>query len=154
MTAPWQKVSASNFPWQENSPTSRVERNAHVIRLVYCVTRKPDVDPAEFSKYWRTEHVALVDRCAEVLKPRQYAQTASLLVESNWRIMTRRGTERPFDGMLEFWWKNAAEYEKLVNTRGAEQAIERLFADERRFIDHAQSMAFFTDEAQRVECCP
>lgn len=60
-----------------------------MIRLVHCVTRKSDIEPKAFRKYWGTEHMALVDRCAEVLKPRQYAQTATLLVESNWRIMTR-----------------------------------------------------------------
>ncbi|MFQ5719137.1 MAG: EthD domain-containing protein [Acidobacteriota bacterium] len=125
-----------------------------MIRLVYCVARRQDVDLAAFRKYWEKEHVALVDRCAEVLKPRKYTQAATLLVERNWRIMEMRGTGKPFDGMLEFWWDDAADYESVAGTRPAREAIDELFTDEKRFIDHAHSRAFFTEEFRIVECCP
>lgn len=97
-----------------------------MIKLIVAVKRNAAMSPAEFHRYWRTEHAARVNSIAATKKyVRRYVQAHTLDSEY-------LAGEPAYDGTAELWFdsvedKNAfysdAEYLAVVNPD------ERVFAD-------------------------
>lgn len=117
-----------------------------MIRMVYCITRHPDVEPAEFRRFWEGEHASLVAQVAEALGAKRHAQALTLDVARNRRIMELRGTGEPFDGIVEFWFDNARELEAMLDSDQRPAVLEQMVETDRRYFDFAASRAFFTEE--------
>ncbi len=49
-----------------------------MVKLIYCITRKPGMSVDEFQRYWRETHGPLVRRHATTLRIRRYVQTHTL----------------------------------------------------------------------------
>jgi uncharacterized protein (TIGR02118 family) len=118
-----------------------------VVKLVFCVRRRPELTRADFQRYWREQHGPLVRRHAAILRIRRYVQVHTLDHPVNQALAQSRGiTEEPFDGVAELWWDGL---EDLVG-RGADpewqRAGEELLDDERRFIDLARSVLWVAEE--------
>jgi uncharacterized protein (TIGR02118 family) len=105
-----------------------------VVKLVYCICRKPGLERDEFLRYWAEMHGALGTRIPGL---RKLVQSHALAVP---------GDSRPadFDGMAELWFDDLAAL--LEARRSAEWAAST--ADEANFVDPARSAYFVSEERQ------
>ncbi len=109
---------------------------APVVKLVYCICRKPGLTREEFVRYWADVHGPIGARIPGI---RKLVQSYALAVP---------GDSRPgdFDGMVELWLDDLAAL--LEARRSAEWAAST--ADEVNFVDHARSAYFVSEERQIV----
>jgi len=115
-----------------------------MIKLTFCLRRKPGMSWEEFSDYWRNVHAPLVKARAEVLGIRRYVQVRTLQQRELMAALQARngGAPEPFDGIAELW------FDELGGQRTAEsvKAGQVLLEDERNFIDLPASPMWFGEE--------
>ena len=117
-----------------------------MIKLTYCLRRRPDLSWDEFSRYWREVHAPLVRDRAEQLGIRRYVQVRTLderAVHDSFRQRNDGGPE-PFDGIAELWFDDLASFSRQDAER--RRAARELLEDERRFIDLARSPMWLGEE--------
>lgn len=117
-----------------------------MVRMIYCIMRRDDVSLRDFRNYFEGEHRELICQAAKELKAIDFTQSLTLMVERNFTVMVRRGTEMPYDGVIEMWWENAAELEKVSETEESQKRAEDFFSQASKFIDLSKSRMFFTEE--------
>jgi hypothetical protein len=66
-------------------------------------------------------------------------------VEANVWVMEERGSGLAYDGVIEYWWENAAELVSVLNTAAARALIDGMKSFQSEFVDPAGSTAFFTE---------
>jgi len=106
-----------------------------MVKIVYCISKKPGLSDAEFHRYWRDVHGPIAARIPSV---RAYVQSHAI----------PRGSEiRPadYDGVAELWFD---DIEALLAAAASPQAMAAI-EDEKNFIDHART-AFFVAEEHRI----
>ena len=120
-----------------------------MIKLVYCIRKHASLSSEDFSKYWLNQHAELMRQEAERIGACRYVQSHSLAstasAEQSNRV--RGSTLPPYDGITEIWWQ--CEADMLPSAFTKEALIEtqkKLLADEKNFIDTAQSVIFMTEE--------
>jgi uncharacterized protein (TIGR02118 family) len=105
-----------------------------VVKLVYCICRKPGLTREEFVRYWAGIHGPIGARIPGLRK----------LVQSH--ALPVPGDHRPadFDGMAELW------FDDLVAVIEARQSPEweAATADEANFVDPTRSGYFVSEERQ------
>src|SRR4051794_791783 len=75
-----------------------------MLKLFYCLRRKPDMSPEEFQRDWREVHAPLVDERAAVLGIRRYVQAHTTMPEVVPALQERNGgSPEPCDGVAEIW---------------------------------------------------
>ena len=117
-----------------------------MIKLTFCLRRRPDMSLADFQQYWRGTHAALVAERADVLGIRRYVQVhTSDLPGLHASLQTRNGgAPEPYDGVAELRFDSL---DKLGGDDPAkQQAAAELLADERNFIDLPNSPMWFAEE--------
>jgi uncharacterized protein (TIGR02118 family) len=117
-----------------------------VVKLLFCLTRRPGMEEAEFHRYWREVHAPLVAAHAEALGIRRYVQSHTAHAPVNAALAASRGAPAPYDGVAELWVDSVEALIAAASTPGGAAAGEALVADERRFIDHSRSPIFLADE--------
>jgi uncharacterized protein (TIGR02118 family) len=104
-----------------------------VVKLIYCISRKPDLTVEEFQRYWREVHAPIA---AAIPGVRRYVQCHVLPA-------TYSGERQPgFDGAAELWWDDIDALRAAMATPELRAAIE----DEKNFIDHSRVASFITTE--------
>lgn len=117
-----------------------------MIKLTFCLRRKPGMSLEEFQRYWRETHAPLVAERAETLGIRRYVQVHTAdLPEAHAMLQARNGgAPEPFDGVAELWFDSL---DGLGSTDPAVvQASAELLEDERNFIDHPRSPMWIAEE--------
>ena len=111
-----------------------------MIKIVYCLRRKPEMSAEEFQKYWLETHAEFG---ANIPGVKRYVQTHALGGELAEMMAEGHpaGKNEPFDGVAELWF----EEEDLRNLPGAEGALAAL-QDEANFIDFERSVIFLAKE--------
>ena len=117
-----------------------------MVKLVYCIRRQSGLSPEEFSRYWLTEHAALVRSVAAEIGAVRYVQSHTVAPELNEGLRQSRGCDEPYDGITEFWWDSLADLEASMQATGSQDAQRQLLQDESTFIDFARSTIFLTEE--------
>lgn len=103
-----------------------------MVKLVYCITRKPGLTDEEFFNYWENVHGPIGARIPGLRK----------LVQSR-RISVLGDSRRSdFDGMAELW------FDDMQALLAARQSLEWKASteDEVNFIDHSKVAYFVTEE--------
>jgi len=105
-----------------------------MVKLVYCVCRKPGLSREAFVRYWGEVHGPIGARIPGL---RRLVQSYALVVP---------GDRQPagFDGMAELWFDDVAAV--LAARRSPEWAAST--ADEANFVDPARSAFFLSEERQ------
>lgn len=102
-----------------------------MIKVVYCITKKPGLSDEEFFRYWKEVHGPLGSRIPGLRK----------LVQSH-RICVGGDHRKPyFDGVAELWFDDVA---LLLNARQSPE-WQAATADEANFVDH-KHVAYFVSE--------
>ena len=106
-----------------------------MIKLTFCLRRRPDLSPEEFHRYWKDVHGPLVEARAEALGIRRYQQVHTLGVDGLHQALQARngGAPAPYDGIAEIWIDSLEDF--TAGTPEARRAAAELLEDERRFID-------------------
>jgi len=113
----------------------RCYKGLTMIKLVYCITRKPGLTEGEFFRYWETVHGPIGARIPGLRK----------LVQSR-RLIIPGDNRRPdYDGMAELW------FDDLQALLAARQSPEWKAStdDEENFIDH-HKVAYFVSEERVI----
>lgn len=117
-----------------------------MIKLVFCLRRRPDMSADAFQQYWRGTHAALVEARAGVLGIRRYVQSHTADLPGLHRSLQQRngGAPAPYDGVAELWFDSLESIRSDDPVR--RKAAEELLADERNFIDLPNSPMWFAME--------
>ncbi|HKD11857.1 MAG TPA: EthD domain-containing protein [Thermoanaerobaculia bacterium] len=105
-----------------------------MIKLVYCITRKPGMSRTNFSDYWLRTHAPIGARIPGV---RRFVQSYAIRVPGD-------AAAPDFDGMVELWFDDVAA---LLAARSSE-AWKESTADEANFIDSSRTAYFVTEEKE------
>jgi len=116
-----------------------------MIKLVFCLRRRPELSREEFQRYWYETHAPLVRKHAEALGIRKYIQVHSTSHPMNQAIQASRGAPDEYDGVAELWFDSL---EAMAANRSPEAAAAgaALLEDEAKFIDLARSPLWFAEE--------
>src|SRR5215470_11890289 len=105
-----------------------------MIKLTFCLVRRPEFTREAFQDYWFNTHGPLVKSVAETLRIRRYVQLHSLPAEASAAMRVARKGPEGYDGVAQLWWDSLQDV--LGNTNpGAQDAGRLLLEDERKFID-------------------
>ena len=108
-----------------------------MVKLIYCITKKPDMSVEEFQRYWRDVHAPIA---AAIPGVRRYVQCHV--------VPELYGGQQPaFDGAAELWWDDLDAMRAAMGTPEVKAAME----DEKNFIDHSRVASFVTIEKPVVE---
>ena len=117
-----------------------------MVKLVFCLTRLPQLSREEFQRYWFERHAPLVRSHATTLGIRRYVQTHAGEQLLNDALQASRGGPDAYDGVAELWWDSATALAAATATPEGQAAGAALLEDERRFIDLARSPLFVAVE--------
>ena len=117
-----------------------------MVKLVYCLRKRDDIDTERFYRYWLEEHGPLVKSVAEAIGASRYVQSHTILPQLNALLLESRGLENPYDGITEVWWDSQADLERGMASPEGIDAATKLIEDESRFIDFSRSRLFMTEE--------
>jgi uncharacterized protein (TIGR02118 family) len=117
-----------------------------MVKLLFCLRRRPELSPEEFQSYWRDHHARLVTERAEPLLIRRYVQDHSRRGAVADALRASRGAPEPFDGVAELWWDGLETLGQATATHEGRVAARELLEDERQFIDLARSPIWLAQE--------
>jgi uncharacterized protein (TIGR02118 family) len=117
-----------------------------MLKLVFCLRRRPELSREAFQRYWRETHAPLVKRHAEALGIERYVQVHAAHDDLGAALQASRGAPDAYDGVAELWWRDRAAFEAALAKPEAQRAGAELLADERRFIDLARSPLWLGEE--------
>jgi uncharacterized protein (TIGR02118 family) len=118
-----------------------------MIKLTFVIRRKPDVESAEFHRYWREEHARLVATHAKTLRLRRYVQSHRIETPIDIALAASREiTTEPYDGIAELWWDSIEDVVAVMSEEAGLAASTALLEDEARFIDLPTCAIWFNDE--------
>jgi uncharacterized protein (TIGR02118 family) len=106
-----------------------------MIKLIYCITKKPGMTDEEFFRYWREVHAPLGARIPGLRR----------LVQSHRLEVLGDAKPADYDGMAELWFDDVAG---LLAARSSPE-WQASSEDERNFIDHSR-VAYFVAEEQAI----
>jgi len=125
-----------------------------VVKLVFCLHRRADIDEAEFHRYWTEEHGPLAASLAPVLGIRKYVQLHTIPGGANKALASGRGAPEHFDGVAELWFDSLDSMFAAASSADGAAAAETLRIDEARFIDHSRSPIFVGEERPFLDSSP
>ena len=142
------------YDWSRSEPMAALTRETpeggtHMIKLVFCLMRRPELSDAEFRRRWR-EHADLVAKRAPALGIRRYVQVHTLDSQLNEAMRAPRKGPAPYDGVAELWWEDLDAVAASTATPEGLKAARDLIAVEARFIDFARSPIFIAEEREYV----
>ena len=117
-----------------------------MIKLVYCIRRREDVEPGRFRRYWLEQHGPLVRSVASAIGASRYVQSHTIEPALNDMLRASRDAAAAYDGITEVWWEDRAALERGLSDPAGIEAARRLLEDEATFIDLAASCLFLTEE--------
>ena len=121
-----------------------------MIKLVFNIRRRADIDAAEFYRYWKDVHGPLVRSVAETLGIVRYVQSHTIDTPLNDALRASRNTEPPYDGVAELWWASMDDFTARLSSPAAQTASALLLEDEARFIDLPATSIFMTEEHEII----
>jgi uncharacterized protein (TIGR02118 family) len=103
-----------------------------MIKLVYCITKKPNLSDDAFFQYWRNEHAQIGARIPGL---RKFVQSHRINVPGD-------KNAADYDGMAELWFNSI---DALLDARQSREWKEST-EDEGHFIDHSKVAYFISEE--------
>ena len=121
-----------------------------MLKLVFNIRRRNDIERAEFYRYWKDEHGPLVRSVSEVLGIRRYVQSHTIDTPINDALRASRDAEPSYDGVAELWWDSVEDFVGRLADPAAQTASAALLEDEGRFIDLEATSIFLTEEHEII----
>jgi hypothetical protein len=115
-----------------------------VIKLVYCMHRRPEYTHEQFLERWHVEHAPLLTARRDVLRVKAYEQLHTTTDAFSQAVAAARGGPAPFDGLAVVTYESIADMQASLADRDARRAAREMIEDERKFIDLDRSPVFLT----------
>jgi uncharacterized protein (TIGR02118 family) len=109
-----------------------------MVKLIYCISKKPELSVEEFQRYWRDTHGPIAGRIPGL---RRYVQ-CHVVPE-----LYARETKPAYDGAAELWFDDLDAMRAAMQSPETQAALE----DEKNFIDHTRVASFVTIEKPVIE---
>ena len=118
-----------------------------MIRFVHCVKRRPDISVEDFRRYWSSQKFTdMLTELGTITGAVRVRKNLTLLIDMNLELMRQRGSDEPYDGILEAWWDNARVFgDDHPNAEKMESFLQEMEVYQQQFIDFSQSRRFFTE---------
>ncbi|MFY9211005.1 MAG: EthD domain-containing protein [Aestuariivita sp.] len=116
-----------------------------MIKLTFCLRRKPQLSRAEFQTYWRETHGPIVEKHRAVLGFVAYNQIHTIDDPMGTALADVRGAPPAYDGVAEMIWASREDLDTAMTSAEGRAAGRELLADEKRFIDLANSPVWLGD---------
>ena len=112
-----------------------------MIQYIQCLKARTGMSISEFRTHFR-EYVEQMRRMAMDVGATRVEASTTLAIDANVEVMSNRGTQTPYDAVLEVYFPNASMLEALQASTMQERldAIQR-FQEE--FVDLERSSFFF-----------
>lgn len=117
-----------------------------MIKITFCLRRLPSFTQQAFLDYWYESHAPLVRKHAAALRIRRYIQLVPLDASFSDGVQRVRGAPAAYDGVAELWFDSIADIEASYRDKAASVAGRELLADEKRFVDLANSPLWYSTE--------
>ncbi len=117
-----------------------------MIKLVYVIERRSDIEPKDFYDYWLNSHGPRVRGHAPAIRARKYVQSHLMDTPGNESLRAPRGMLPPVAGITEVWWDSLEDFQAASASPEGRDALGDLGADEDKFIDTKNSQVFLTKE--------
>ena len=118
-----------------------------MLKIILCLKRNPSMTRAEFHRYWKEDHAAVMREVAPVLGIRRNVHNRTHSTTLDLAIRQGRGAdEDDYDGVAESWFDSMDALMQATATDTGKAAAKRLREDEMRFIDFSRSRIFFVEE--------
>ena len=121
-----------------------------MLKITFCLRRRPDLTPEQFDAYWCDRHAPLVRKHARVLRIARYVQSTRLESDLAGIAATVRGAPEPFDGVAELWFRSREDFQAGFATVEGRAAGKELLADEKHFIDLKASPIWVSSEREII----
>lgn len=115
-----------------------------MIKLVYCMHRRPELTHEQFLHRWRNEHAPLLQARREVLAVAGYEQWHGDASAFAQQVAAARGGPAPYDGLAVVTYESIDALQATLADRAARTAGREMIEDEHKFIDLARSPVFIT----------
>ncbi len=92
-----------------------------MIKLFYCLSKRPDVTAEFFHKYWLEKHGPLVRSFAGATRVKKYIQNHTIQPEINEAMRKTRGLPPPYDGIVEVWYENLEVLKESLKSPAAQE---------------------------------
>jgi uncharacterized protein (TIGR02118 family) len=117
---------------------STQKENEPMVKVIAMMKRAPGVSPAEFARYWGTDHAALGFRVLpEDIHIRGYVQ--------NYAVRSDGDQEPEFDGVVEFYLDDMAAFRRWLGWFMSDEG-KALRDDEPNFMDASSVKVVVTEE--------
>lgn len=117
-----------------------------MIRLLRCIKKRNDMSDMDFRRFWdSSEYTDIFEAYMSASEGISYQKNLVLKIDLNEDIQMIRGTQAPYDGVIELFWPNAKNAAALVNTAEGKALVEKLAAYENQFVDFSQSSISLTE---------
>lgn len=117
-----------------------------MIKLTFCLRRRPDLTREEFLAHWHGPHAAIGMAGAGAIGAKRYVQNHTITHPLNESLQKSRNAPEPFDGIVELWFEKLDDVGATFTSGDARAAIRALLDDEPNFIDLANSPIFLVEE--------
>ncbi|RLB44974.1 MAG: hypothetical protein DRJ42_30980 [Deltaproteobacteria bacterium] len=121
-----------------------------MIKFIQCVRRKPDLDPAEFRGRWQ-DYLDAIQRVVKLTEVVRMTSSYALAHETNALVQSARGTDDPFDAVLEVWWQVGAPAMQRLAEDDAKEMLQKTRGMLVEIIDVKRSSFFLSDEEVLIE---
>jgi EthD domain len=117
-----------------------------LIKIIYCIARKPHLTREQFQDYWLNHHGKLVWSRAKSIGMVRYAQSHTTHSALGAACAAARGGGEPYDGVMEGWWESDEAAMAAFGSDAGRASMELLFADEGTFMDFDRCRIFTARE--------
>jgi uncharacterized protein (TIGR02118 family) len=122
-----------------------------MIKLTFCLRRLPHLTHEQFHDYWLNHHGPLVRSVMKDIRVKRYVQTHSLGEPAlSAGLVASRGAPEPYDGIAELYWESREDLAAVGADPAGRAAGALLLADERNFIDLANSPLWYNEEHEII----
>ncbi len=119
-----------------------------MIKVVFCLHRKPLLSISDFRTHWYQHHAPLVQKHQKTLRILRYVQLHTDNGSMSKRLRGFRNSPEPFDGVAEIWYDSIKALEGLGDDREARAASRELRDDEETFVDLTRSPIWIGTEME------
>ena len=117
-----------------------------MIKLTFCLRRKPGLSLGEFQDYWLNKHGPLVRSFAQDLRIQRYVQLHSYDDPMNIGMAKARNAPPAYDGVAQLWFNSLDDLKENARSDAGRRADQTLLEDEAKFIDLENSPLWFGEE--------
>ena len=117
-----------------------------MIKLVMCLTRRPDLTREEFMDYWENKHGPFFMSNADAMGAKKYIQSQTIDSPLNEGMRASRDMQPEYDGVAEVWFESEEALIEGMSSPEGQKLGALLQEDEKNFIDHSKSSAFIVIE--------